>query len=575
MAALAALSSACAAPPEADSADPAPAAQNQKAEAEPLLGTTRAIAAMAGRFSTPASNQSRVRFYGTDLGWAFPHGDELWMLFGDSWSSAQGFPLSFDADDAMGKISLRDFPDGDAVERWVAAHPSPDPRAPWRAAAPPVELVVDSADRVAPLRPARNGHELWSGEWLVPVAGFSNQRRDAGRGAFGIFFRNEPMQCSLKGGCDGGFKCDNELGRCAPLSVTSAVCVVGGTTCRCVPASSGAGLCVDTGGSMYDPSTERGRTRGVVVNHQVGNALPDVPATFASRPWSTHRFFNLATRTAEDFDPWRPNGAGNDYALADGDGERAGVLIWGRPQFVGIGAKDQDAQLYFSWVPMPSFDGTGNFRWEPRHFTGVDAEGRPQFSLREGDGVPLDLDATVDGVQPREAHDFVGQMSVAWVPSIRRFVMLYGGDSPPSFLDLAFGEDASLVTWHPLGPIHVRFAEQPWGPWTPPRTVFVAGDVQRGTGQYGPGGILHHPRCTLPGCAPSEPVLLWAAGEPGRLYGASIIEPWTESRADGSVDLYWNLSTWNPYQVVLMKTHLTPSDFALHTGSPNSGARPR
>jgi hypothetical protein len=40
------------------------------------------------------------------------------------------------------------------------------------------------------------------------------------------------------------------------------------------------------------------------------------------------------------------------------------------------------------------------------------------------------------------------------------------------------------------------------------------------------------------------------------LYAAAIIEPWTETREAGAVDLYWAVSTWDPYQVVLMKSRL-------------------
>jgi len=57
-----------------------------------------------------------------------------------------------------------------------------------------------------------------------------------------------------------------------------------------------------------------------------------------------------------------------------------------------------------------------------------------------------------------------------------------------------------------------------------------------------------------------------ASGDPvGRLYGTSIIEEWTEDVSDGApglaegeraVEIYWNVSTWNPYQVVVMKTQL-------------------
>ena len=43
-------------------------------------------------------------------------------------------------------------------------------------------------------------------------------------------------------------------------------------------------------------------------------------------------------------------------------------------------------------------------------------------------------------------------------------------------------------------------------------------------------------------CVRSELNLL---GDQGWLYAPSIIDPWTQVH-DGAVDLYWNISTWNP-----------------------------
>jgi hypothetical protein len=545
-----------------DSVDSAPKSDvlAQQRE-EQVVGTTRAIAAVAGRFSKPASTQPRLRFYGADLGWTFKHGDELWTLFGDSWVSGWGIPLGFEADDALGRVSLRDFPDGDAVERWIAAHPSADARTPWRAAAPPLEIAVDARSRAVAIRQVRGGQVLTSAEALTPVAGFSNARRDASGAAFGVFFRNDPVQCGTSGTCAGGFDCDAQLGRCAPVMDKSMACVLGTRSCRCVPVGSGTGLCVDRGSSLYDPNSERGRANAVVVNQEVGNARVDDHAIFATQSWPTHRFLNLTARTVNGFDPTRAGGDGNDYGTADGEATaNEGVFVWGRPNFGGVGAKGRDAQLYLAWVPMPAIDSGGHFRWEPRHFAGLDAQGRPRFSVRERDGVPLDLDAEAEGVQPHEVHDIVGQMSISWVESLQRFVMLYGGDISPYFIDLIFGPESSDVRHHSEGPIFIRYAEQPWGPWTRPQILFAAGDVKTGSGQYGPGGILHHARCKEATCAPSEPVFAGTVDENGRLYGPSIIEPWTRTHPDRSVDLYWNMSTWNPYQVVLMRTHLPSLD---------------
>jgi hypothetical protein len=42
----------------------------------------------------------------------------------------------------------------------------------------------------------------------------------------------------------------------------------------------------------------------------------------------------------------------------------------------------------------------------------------------------------------------------------------------------------------------------------------------------------------------------------GVLYGANIVDPWTTERSN-AVALYWYMSTWNLYQVLLMKMTLT------------------
>jgi hypothetical protein len=51
----------------------------------------------------------------------------------------------------------------------------------------------------------------------------------------------------------------------------------------------------------------------------------------------------------------------------------------------------------------------------------------------------------------------------------------------------------------------------------------------------------------------------------GRMYAPNIIDEWTadvtddthRARGERSAEVYWNVSTWNPYQVVLFKTELT------------------
>lgn len=62
--------------------------------------------------------------------------------------------------------------------------------------------------------------------------------------------------------------------------------------------------------------------------------------------------------------------------------------------------------------------------------------------------------------------------------------------------------------------------------------------------------------CTVADCVPGGQPPLPGALTVGGLYGPNIVDCWTEDRKHGQVDLYWNVSTSNPYQVVLMKTRL-------------------
>ena len=149
-------------------------------------------------------------------------------------------------------------------------------------------------------------------------------------------------------------------------------------------------------------------------------------------------------------------------------------------------------------------------------------------------------------------------MSVSWVAPIARWVLIYGGD-----LDLgvaSYYNPGAART--PGGAIQIRFAEQPWGPWSPPQPLLSAGDPEHpemSGGQYAPGGILYHPDCRGEACVPGDPpnpaasdIVKW-----GWLYGPNVIDCWTTAHDADAVDLYWNVSTWNPYQVVLMRTRIT------------------
>jgi hypothetical protein len=504
-------------------------------------------------YTTPPADQPGLRI-STDLGWTFVHRDRIWTLFGDSW--LLDLPTQTEApDDAIGSMSLSEFPDADSVERFIASHPAPAGQPAWRAAAPPLHYLQQPNRRwsFAPMTFERDGMLLNTGTGFTAMTGFSNGRDDERSGAFAITWRYAPIACDA-GSCPAGYECDPGLGRDSARQ-WSPVCAIGESR-SCEP---GPGFCLDKRTSLYN-ETPIGRTESILMGFEVGLMNEADPTRFRAQPWLTRRFYNLTSRTVSDFDPARVDGANNDYRPARGNTlERSGVFVWGRSHFGGIGAEGRDAQLYLAWQPMPEPNAAGGFDWRPRFFAGVDAEGRPRFVERELDAQPLDLDAAMDGDQPAEPQDVVSQMAISWLPSIQRFVMFYGGDLAPEFLHGVFSTDADKVVRNPRGSLYVRFAKQPWGPWTTPRELLAAGDMNENAaaqGLYASGGILAHNRCTDAGCARYEPAFHLVPGnQNGVLYGPNIVDTWTAERTDG-LDLYWFISTWNPYQVVLMKTTL-------------------
>jgi hypothetical protein len=171
-------------------------------------------------------------------------------------------------------------------------------------------------------------------------------------------------------------------------------------------------------------------------------------------------------------------------------------------------------------------------------------------------------------VQPNEVNDIIQHMTFAWVEPLNKWVMFYGGgiDVTPlpewglgdcGILEVFAGTDCKDVVIG-QGSIYMRSADNPWGPWSAPQEIIAGGDPQvPGSGQYGPGGMLYHPGCDGEDCAPhhSFPELKPDANY-GWFYGANIIEQWIVPQGDG-VDVLWNASTYDPYRVILLRTHIS------------------
>jgi hypothetical protein len=344
----------------------------------------------------------------------------------------------------------------------------------------------------------------------------------------------------------------------------------------------------------------------------IGAALdPEQPQRFtASALMSTNRFVNVAARTIAHFDPGDPSQ--NDYRPGTHT-----LLLWGRSTFVANG----DGFQTLMFLLVHPLDGLlradGSIDWQPQFFAGYDASGKPAWSARESDAVPVyGAEATVtradDGSPafdwPDPEFDRVNQISLSWVEPLRRWVMLYGGSEAAWLAFDAATNRVRTPSYVQPAPdaIHLRHAAHPWGratrgapaqqAWSEPLPVL------------GPTQIPHQLGCDAAepadGCRmdtdPHRPLeLLLAVIERtaiaesdhaavtqsclerssgaslalpiqfsdtrGILYGAYLIDSWTTDvtselsdlePGERAVEIYWDVSLWNPYVVMLAKTQL-------------------
>jgi hypothetical protein len=169
------------------------------------------------------------------------------------------------------------------------------------------------------------------------------------------------------------------------------------------------------------------------------------------------------------------------------------------------------------------------------YYHGLNAGGAPDFLPGESNATALfhdTLPASRASGQS-QAADCMGEVGVTWNPFVNRWLMLYNcANSTPA---------------NPRG-IYLRAAEQPWGPWSDPQTIF---NPQRDNGYC---NFIHRAVTnTQPQCdnlaGPSQ------LGDYGGGYGPYILTRYTTGdAAKGTSTFYYTLSTWIPYTQVIMQT---------------------
>jgi hypothetical protein len=338
---------------------------------------------------------------------------------------------------------------------------------------------------------------------------------------------------------------------------------------------------------------------------------PERPEDYATGfQFVTNKFTNVTARTVKHFDPQQPENS--DYTPGNET-----LLVWGRAAFKGLDGFQ--ALPFLLYQPLNGLidDSTGAIAWAPKYFAGYDDTGDPSWSNVEADAQPLygvDENLVQQSGQwtwnwQSPEFDYVNQMTTTWAAPLKQWVMIYGGETPatsdpsdgkrppPTYPQSVPGAVYMRSAPHPFGRAHASDAlAQSFGaarpllaPTTMKDQLACDSDIKSSdrctadlNGQPGnllstlagfaaslsPGDFISASAKCVAGTAALGAQYSVGDDSAGHLYGSAIIEPWTQdvtgalpdaAKDDPAVEIYWNVSTWNPYQVRLVKTQLRAS----------------
>ena len=209
----------------------------------------------------------------------------------------------------------------------------------------------------------------------------------------------------------------------------------------------------------------------------------------------TH-FIDLAVAQIDEAPPGLEGDGPWVLVFGSGDRDHADVYLAATP-LEALRRGDREAVRFLASTPP-------EFRWST-----VEADAVALFPIEQGEG---------PGVMSEVPSGWgFGEPLVVYDPTLDLWLATY---------------NAARRT------IRLRTAPTPWGPWSA-STVLFDPALDYGNGPaYG----------RFVGDGRAERL-----GEQGELYGPYLIPRFTQVRDDGTADLYWLLSTWQPYTVVVMK----------------------
>jgi uncharacterized protein (TIGR03437 family) len=211
------------------------------------------------------------------------------------------------------------------------------------------------------------------------------------------------------------------------------------------------------------------------------------------------------------------------------------------------------SNVYLSVISSSEFesglDASGNSA--TRYFTGM-SNGQPTWSQAESAAVPV-----VTDIDP--ANPTIGNLSAFYSEQLGLWLMTFDG-----------GRGSSSTTG-----TYFAYAPQPWGPWSAPQRIFndcrdkALGNFifyyyATATGNFCPTAMPAGVTSAPNSAGPAGPTISPANNDPqttrGGAYAPQMVQRFTEI-GGSTLKIFYTLSTWNPYAVVLME-----SDFAIAYG---------
>lgn len=184
--------------------------------------------------------------------------------------------------------------------------------------------------------------------------------------------------------------------------------------------------------------------------------------------------------------------------------EGDGLVLFGSGMY-------RQSSIYLAYQPVSEIKNRSSIRY----FAGV-KDGKPVWTGKEKEAQPIF----------RLADPKVGELSASYNKFINKWILLYNHDEPRG--------------------INLRTSDTPWGPWSEEQVVFQP---------WEDGGYCHfmhtswgHSNCDNVHNQGRE-------NEWGGEYGPYQFEHFATGD-NYSTTIYFTMSTWNPYEVILMKTSL-------------------